>query len=66
MTPAERAERKRLIAEGEKRQAVASFYEAHHQEEMARLQELADQNGWEADDGQPDEIQEWQDYDPDC
>lgn len=40
-------ERKRLIREGERRQAIANFYEADQELARAKLQELADYERWE-------------------
>ena len=47
MTRAEREERKRLIREGERRNAIISLYEARPQMLAAKLQEIADDNQWE-------------------
>jgi len=50
MTRAEREERKRLIREGERRNAIIGLYEAQPQMIAAKLQEVADENQWENED----------------
>ena len=46
----DKKERQRLIREGERRNALTSFYEAHQSTLRAKLQELADQQKWETHD----------------